>query len=371
MKGYIDGYNFAELEVQKYYAPPASWSDEKKKAETRNRIFSGEWWGAQKRDGALYVFLKDEDGNITLRGRSKSVNGEYLDKWDHLPQLESWAEKVPNGSCLLGEVYRPGEEGSKVTTTIMGCLTAKAIERQKEESQKMHYYVFDILAWEGVSFLKKKAISRFDFLALLQNTYPAKYVEYAEYVSGNELWDTLQNLLMEGYEGMVITKGDSLYEPGKRPSKSTLKIKKELKETIDCIVIGANPPTKISNTTDFENWEYWEHILTKEKIKEKLGEKYQNGFPIEPVTKNYFYGWCGSLKLGLYDENGQIVHVGDLSGLTDEIKGNWRQYVGQIVEIGAMEITTNQQGTFGFRHAKMCGFRKDKNPRECTLAQIF
>ena len=53
MKGYINRYNFAELEVMKYYAPPASWSDEKKKAETRNRIFSGEWWGAQKRDGAL------------------------------------------------------------------------------------------------------------------------------------------------------------------------------------------------------------------------------------------------------------------------------------------------------------------------------
>ena len=370
MKGFINGYNFADLEVQKYFAPPASWSDEKKKCETRNRIFSGDWYGARKVDGALYVFLKDEDGNITLRGRSKSVNGEYLDKWDHLPQLEGWASEIPNGSCLLGEVYRPGDEGSKVTTTIMGCLTNKAIERQKEESQKMHYYVFDVLAWDGESFLKKKAIDRFDFLITLWRAYPSKYVEYAEYVSGSALWDTLQELLLDGFEGMVITKGDSYYEPGKRPSKTTLKVKQELKETIDCVVIGANPPTRISNTTEIINWTYWENSLTHEKMNGEFFNEYEKGLPIEPVTKNYFYGWCGSLKLGLYDEEGKMHHVGDLSGVTDEIKENWKDYIGKVVEISAMEITTNQQGGFGFRHPRMLGFR-EKNPQECTLAQIY
>ena len=44
MKGYIDGYNFEELSVQKYWAPPSTWTDEKKKTEVRNRIFSGEWF---------------------------------------------------------------------------------------------------------------------------------------------------------------------------------------------------------------------------------------------------------------------------------------------------------------------------------------
>ena len=80
MIGYIDNYNFTELDCQKYWQPPSTWSKDKTKQETINRIFSGQWLGAQKRDGALYVFLKDEDGNITLRGRSKAVSGEYLDK---------------------------------------------------------------------------------------------------------------------------------------------------------------------------------------------------------------------------------------------------------------------------------------------------
>ena len=31
MTGYIDGYNFKEMEPMKYFAPPSSWADEKKK----------------------------------------------------------------------------------------------------------------------------------------------------------------------------------------------------------------------------------------------------------------------------------------------------------------------------------------------------
>ena len=31
MYGYIDGYDFGEMEAQKYYAPPASWSEQKRK----------------------------------------------------------------------------------------------------------------------------------------------------------------------------------------------------------------------------------------------------------------------------------------------------------------------------------------------------
>ena len=48
----------------RYWAPPSSWSDEKKKETTQSRIFSGEWWGATKMDGYFSKLVKDEDGNI-------------------------------------------------------------------------------------------------------------------------------------------------------------------------------------------------------------------------------------------------------------------------------------------------------------------
>lgn len=368
MKGYIDGYNFAELECMKYWSPPATWTDEKKKTEVRNRIFSNEWYGAQKRDGALYVFLKDEDGNITLRGRSKGVAGSYIDKWDHLPHLNQWAAAIPNGTCFLGEVYRPGNEGSKVTTTIMGCLTDKAIARQAKDEDKMHYYIFDVLAYNHISYMPSTAQVRFNFIHTLSTKHPCPYVDYAEYKTGVELWEMLQQLLADGYEGIVITHEDALYEPGKRPSKTTLKVKQELKQTIDCIVMGVNPPTKLYSGKSVETWPYWINDITNEYLEQKSHYKeYVEGAPIVPVTKNYYFKMAGSFKLGLLDKDGMIYHYGDLSGLTEEMLTNWRDYLNAVVEVGGMMIDSESKT---IRHPKFIRVRDDKEPYDCTEDQL-
>jgi ATP-dependent DNA ligase len=91
---------------------------------------------------------------------------------------------------------------------------------------------------------------------------------------------------------------------------------------------------------------------------------------VVPVTKAWFYGWAGSLKLGLYDKGQEIIYVGDLSGITEEQKENWKQLVSAVVEISCMEITTNQNGGWGFRHPRMLRIRDDKPARECTVDQI-
>lgn len=368
MKGYIEGINFAELDIMKYWAPPATWTTEKRKMEVRNRIFSGDWYGARKVDGALYVFLKDEDGNITLRGRSKGVAGEYLDKWDHLPQLEPWADGLPNGTCFIGEVYRPGEEGSKVTTTIMGCLTEKAIERQKDNSKKMHYYVFDVLAFDGESWINKSAERRFGFLSDLNRNYPGLYTDYAEYYGGEDLWNILQETLADGYEGMVITHKDAKYEPGKRPSKTTMKIKQELKQTIDCFIMGWNAPTKEYTGKSIDTWTYWYDVIKEEIL--PIGSYYQdyrNGASIIPVTKNFYNDWAGSLKLGLV-KDGQPIYFGDLSGLTEEVLANPEDYKGKVVEVGGMQI---DKESHHIRHPRLLSWREDKTPRECLWEQVL
>lgn len=385
MKGYINNYNFAELDCQKYWQPPSTWSKDKTKQETINRIFSGQWLGAQKRDGALYVFLKDEDGNITLRGRSKSVSGEYLDKWDHLPQLHAWGASLPNGCCFLGEVYWPGKEGSKNTTSIMNCLTPKAIERQSKEENKLHYYIFDILAFANTSWLKTPAKERFDFLKEVNNGWSNSYIEFAEYKVGEELWNFLQDLLANNYEGIVITQEKALYEPGKRPSKTTMKIKKELKQTIDCFFTGkATPPSKDYQGKEIESWQYWVDQDTDERlpIGNHYYEAFMDGKRYIPVTKPYYLHYAGSLEIGLVKPaNGRcritpdsewvdglnIVPIGYLSGLTDEIKMNYKDYAGRVIEVGAMEIDSE---SFKLRHGKMLNFRNDKLWQECILDQI-
>ena len=42
MEKVIDGYNFFEMEAEKYFAPPSSWSQEKKQEWAESKIFSGD-----------------------------------------------------------------------------------------------------------------------------------------------------------------------------------------------------------------------------------------------------------------------------------------------------------------------------------------
>ena len=143
--------------------------------------------------------------------------------------------------------------------------------------------------------------------------------------------------------------------------------------------MGANSPTKQYTGKEPEIWEYWFNESTNEKILAKdflernhttAYAAYAEGAAVIPVTKNWFYGWAGSLKLGLYSWNNALVHVGDLSGITDEMKENWRDYINSVVEISCMEISEDKDEKKGFRHPKFMGLRYDKAPEDCTMDQI-
>ena len=105
-----------------------------------------------------------------------------------------------------------------------------------------------------------------------------EYVSHAHYVFGADLWSMLQEILARDDEGVVITHADGVYEPGKRPSKTTLKIKKELKQTIDCFFTGVgSAPTKLYTGKEIETWKYWEHQMTGEKINAEMYKEYKAG----------------------------------------------------------------------------------------------
>lgn len=379
MKNFIDGVNFWELEAMRYYAPPKSWSPEKIKDTTTSRIFSGDWYGARKRDGAFYKLIKDEDGNMSLIGRSKSKSGDYLDKYDWVPHLHPFFESLPNGTCLLGELYLPRDEQARTTTSIMNCLQPKAVSRQEKEENKLHYYVFDILADEGKSIIDMKAEERFDLLNSYWRAYGEIYNHWAEYKSGQELWNMLQEILAEGGEGVVIINGESSYQPGKRSTSVSLKVKKELQDTIDCVIMGAVAPTKTYTGKEIESWPFWFDEQNNEKITadEYLAKyhiniyaAYVDGAPVMPVTKNWFYGWAGSWQIGAY-KDGKLTPIGKLSGLTDEMKENWKSYVNKIAEVSCMEIMDNDDGSKGLRHPKLISVRDDIDSKDCTWEKIF
>ena len=363
MFGYIDNYNFKEMEAMRYYSHPKSYKGDPKE-EAKKRIFSEEWLGARKMDGAFAKFIKDEDGNMMLLSRSRNVNGEFPNKIDHVPHLFNFFNSLPNGTCLLGEIYFPSHEGSNEVTKIMGCITDKAIERQKNDP--LHYYIFDILAFDNVSFMPFRAEDRFNYINEIKNKYNYKNIEFANYYKGLELWNMIQETLASGGEGGVIIHKDSKYQPGKRSTKVSLKIKKELQDTIDCFFTGRiSSPARDYTGKDIENWKYWENIRTGKLINAPMFNEYYKGEPYEPVTKSYYMGMAGSLEIGVY-QNNKIKPIGYLSGLSEEIKMNYNKYKMRVIEVTAMQLTDDKM----LRHPKFVRFRDDKQPQDCLWEQI-
>lgn len=370
----IDEINFNELEAEKYWSFPKNYKKDSK-IETKNMIFSGDYIGARKMDGAYYRFIKDMEGNMSLQGRSRSVKGYFLDKIAWVPQLHNFFESLPNGTCLLGEIYFPNNEGSHNVTKIMGCKEDKARERQ-EKGEKLHYYIFDIWALDGKSFLKTNIQTRVHSLTTLmadttQKKISTEFVEFAKYYIGKELWKHLEEIFEEGGEGIVMTKLNTHPEPGKRPARKTLKVKKEIANTIDCFFTGNySKPTREYTGKEIETWKYWENVMTGELIEGLKYNDYEAGLPIEPVTKPYFNKWAGSLEIGVFKtvmDKSVVCPIGYLSGLADEIKANPNKYASIPIEVTAMEITEDK----ALRHGKFIQFRKDLTLTDCTWEKIF
>jgi ATP-dependent DNA ligase len=188
--------------------------------------------------------------------------------------------------------------------------------------------------------------------------------------------------LARGDEGIVITKEDGLYEPGKRPSKTTLKIKKELKQTIDCFFTGVgSAPTHIYSGKEIETWKYWENSINGQKINAEMYREYASGCPLVPITKGYYHGWSGSLEIAVLKKqeggkafvNGKMLDgyviksIGWLSGLPDEMKADPKKYAFKPIEVNAMEWDAWNNS---LRHGKMVGWRNDLTITDCTLDKI-
>ena len=386
MYGFIDGFDFGEMEPMRYYAPPSTWSDEKKRENARMKIYSGDFYGAEKKDGYFAKLIKDEDGNIILYSRSRGVNGKYADKHEWVPHLQPFFDALPVGTCLLGELYLPSQPGSRNITTIMGCLKEKAVARQ-EKGEKLHFYAFDMLACRNCSLMDVEAEARFNNVRILFEehlpmTTSREYVSFAKYVHGADLNILLQEILARGDEGVVITHKDALYEPGKRPSKTTLKIKKELKQTIDCFFTGVgSAPTRLYTGKEIESWQYWEHELSRERINANMYKEYAAGCPVVPVTKGYFNDWVGSLEIavlrhkagskckigGVVYEDMEVFPIGWLSGLPDEMKANPKKFAFKPIEVTAMEWCPYSNA---LRHGKMVGWRNDLSLLDCNYEKI-
>ena len=342
----------------------------------------GTWFAEIKKDGALYMYVKGLGGENYLFGRTKSKKtGLLTEKSANVPHIISALSQLPNGTILLGEIYYPGKT-SKDVTSIMGCLPAKAIERQKGEYGYIHYYIYDCLGYNGTSLLKYDNWTRYQVTKRIfekvipileweenENTikFYSKYIELAKAIE-EEIYPAIGKALSKGEEGLVVKKKTAMYEPGKRPM-TMLKAKQV--DYIDAVIIGFKDPAIEYTGKEIETWQYW---VGTDDHEERLSIGFHYGEPCAiPVTKHYYYGWKNAIEIGAYDNEGNIHSIGTIaSGLDDFMREDMSlhpdNYLGKVVEIQCM-MKDNKEKTL--RHGFFLQIRYDKPATECLLEDIF
>ena len=319
---------------------------------------SGTAFGQIKKDGYWYQFEKHEHYSYLFSRSASTVTKLQSEKSANVPHIMKALSVLPKDTILIGEIYYPGGS-SKTVTTIMGCLPKKAIERQNGKSGLIHYYIHDIIMFNGLDFVKNK-VSNYDRYRILQKIFEKynlanDYIELAEAWT-DDLYSRVGTALAAGEEGMVIKVKDGIYEPDKRPL-TMLKAKKV--DFIDAVIIGFEEPTKEYYGKEIQNWNYW--------------IQNENGQSIA-VTKPYYMGWHNSrIKIGAYNNKGILVEIGTIhSGISDEMKedmtNNPNKYLNKVCSIQCMELVKKEHT---IRHGFFKYMRDDKDIIDCQIEDIF
>lgn len=374
----IDNIDFWDgFQAMKYWSYPKTYDKQRQHQEIHDYIYSGAYMGSRKMDGIWLMIIKDNNNQLYCHTRTSNVNKTYDNKIEWIPHIAKALSDLPAGTVLLGELFFPNNEGSRKVTSVFNCLKEKCLERQ-EKNEKLSYYVFDVLAYKGKSLLNtpiEKRIEHYLYYELydvLQDTY----LQIADYKEGEELWLMLGEILESGGEGIVIQQKIAPYIPNKRTARVTIKVKKEISQTIDAFIDGAyKEPTREYSGKNPQEWSYWYNLKTGERYNTNKFDDYCAGAPIIPVTKPFFLNYAGAISFSVM-KDGKPVHIGYISGVADEMKAGIvkepEKWVGRVFEISAMEVekTGISETGYSLRHGKLIGERTDKTPADCDFSQI-
>ena len=326
--------DFAMLPPMKYYNNEDT-SNTKRQDMIDNK--NGEYIATKKNDGDWSMLIHYSKGNNLIRSRSISkVTGVYGDYTAKVPHIVEEMDNWPDNTVVLAELCWD-QDGTNANTvgTILRCLPAKAVERQKEN--KLKAVVFDMLMFANKDLTDFGYYRRFTQWASFIDAQDYKYIKLTELFE-NDFAEAADRIIAGGGEGIVIQRKDYVYSPGSRTAWKTLKLKQKLPE-MELKVVGTLAPNKLYEGDCPETWEY--------QIDGEL------------VTKPYYFGWKNGITVELSD--GTKCDVA--SGLTDDDRA-WlaTEEAAKMIEAGDLyavvkAMSFNDKGRL--RHPSLVRLRND------------
>ena len=393
--------NYFEMVPMKYWSMPSTMDKITKKSHLEKMILSKDYIYGLKSDGNFgRAIITPSKKVLQSRGVSK-ITGSYSELQDKVFFWENICNAFEKDTVILGEIYLEGGIDRDVNS-ICRCKSEKAKSIQDEEyyreiiktvkfsakdkrdiegnafrNTKLTFRIFDVLAYEGEDIMSYPIEERVKYISEVVKKINHPLVRGVKYHEMDEdFFDNLARIFSAGGEGVVCYRKGAIYIPGKRgPSAwDSVKVKRELQDSIDCFICGTEPPIREYTGKDLANWMYWEDIRTGNKIYGNHFLDYQLGQNnLEPITKGYYNGWCGAIKCGVLDKNNEVYVLCKCSGLTEdfkeELKNNYNQYHMMPIKITGMAISTSEG--LSVRHPKLVSLREnDIELKDCSIQKI-
>jgi bifunctional non-homologous end joining protein LigD len=281
------------------------------------------------------------------RGKVRLVSRNQNEFTPEFPELQALAASVNAKQAVLdGEIVALDEHGRPSFSLMQqrSGLTIGPKRRGRDRSVPIVYYAFDVLYADGYDLMRVDLEKRKEILASLLR--PTELIRYSEHFigQGEQLYRAAQE---QNLEGIVAKKRNSCYI--QKRSREWLKMKVTMRQ--ECVIAGYTDPKG---------------------------------------SREHF----GSIVLGLYDEKGRLVPVGQAgSGFTQAThEAMWKRlkpleqakspfafkpessrrlhYLRPelVAEIKFTEWThEGQSGAVKMRAPVFQGLREDKDPRDCRF----
>src|SRR5215471_6342350 len=158
----------------------------------------GGWTWEIKLDGFRALAVTSPTGVTLFSRRKKSFNKQF-------PHIVESLGDLPEGTVLDGEVVAINDSGRP---------DFNQLQNFRAEADRIHYYVFDLLCWEGRDLSRLPLIERRELLKSLVIVRD-KRIRISEYVEATPQ-ALLSTVREQGLEGIIGKQKDSQYQPGKR-----------------------------------------------------------------------------------------------------------------------------------------------------------